>query len=101
MKKLIVKIKDFFEGGLRRLCGKMSQDSRILTIVGLSVIFAVVNLYVTFRAVYNIGREDARREIKGINTIQIPSVVPNDTLPGNNPTEEFNRLNTDDDGTGE
>ena len=34
-----------------------------------------------FRAIYDIGREDARQEVIEIELLEIPDFVPADTLP--------------------
>ena len=41
----------------------------------------VGNFYMIFRAIYDIGREDARQEVIEIELLEIPDFVPADTLP--------------------
>jgi hypothetical protein len=74
MRKFISKIKDRIEDGLRRICAPMSPGTRILVIVILVAVFAVTNFYITFRAIYNIGREDKKWELidSEINVPDIP-----------------------------
>ena len=72
MKKIINGIKDWLEDKIRGICSPMSPDRRVITIVVLIVVFAAANIYVTFRAIYNIGREDARRELIEITPIDVP-----------------------------
>ena len=62
MKKLIQKARDGFEDLIRRICGRITPDRRVGVIVVLFVVFAVVNIWVTFRAIYSIGRENTRIE---------------------------------------
>lgn len=71
MKKIIDKIKDRVEDFLRSICAPMGPGTRILVIMVLVVVFAAINLYVTFRAIYNIGREDKQWE-----QIDLPVVSP-------------------------
>lgn len=47
----------------------------------LAALFAIGNFYMIFRAIHDIGREDVRPEIIEIPPIEIPDVVPADTLP--------------------
>ena len=62
MRKLFIKARDYLDDGLRGMCGRLTPGKRVAAIVGMVVVFAGVNFYMLFRAVYNIGREDARRE---------------------------------------
>ena len=80
MKKIFVRIRDLAEGKLRGLCAGLSPQKRVMTIVVLVGLFAVGNFYMIFRAVYDIGREDARREVIEIEPLDIPDFVPADTL---------------------
>ncbi len=80
MKKIFVKIRDLAEGKLRGLCAGLSPEKRVITIVVLAVLFAVGNFYMIFRAIYDIGREDARQEVINIEPLGIPDIVPADTL---------------------
>lgn len=80
MKKIFVRIRDLAEGKLRGLCAGLSPEKRVITIVVLAVLFAVGNFYMIFRAIYDIGREDAKQEIIKIEPLSIPDFVPADTL---------------------
>lgn len=80
MKKIFVKIKDLAEMKLRGLCAGLSPKKRMTTIIVLTVLFALGNFYMIFRAIYDIGREDAKREVIEITPLDIPDFVPADTL---------------------
>lgn len=80
MKKIFVKIRGLAEGKLRGLCAGLSPEKRVITIVVLAVLFAVGNFYMIFRAIYDIGREDAKQEVISIEPLNIPDFVPADTL---------------------
>lgn len=82
MKKIIETIKDWLNDGLRGICGRMTPDRRILAIVILLAVFAGINFYFTFRAIYNIGCEDARYEL-----VDSPIVIPEFDLPEEEPDE--------------
>lgn len=71
MKKVISKIKDRIEDSLRSICAPMGPGTRILVIVILIAVFAAINFYITFRAIYNIGREDKQWE-----QISLPIAIP-------------------------
>ena len=101
MKKIFVKIRDLAEGKLCGLCAGLSPEKRVITIVVLAVLFAVGNFYMIFRAIYDIGREDVRPEIREIPPMEIPDIVPADTLPDKRVQEMeefFNRFNQKENG---
>ena len=75
MRKMYVKIKDFIGGRLRGLCRQ-----RAIAVIVMASLFALVNFYMIFRAVYDIGREDARQDVIRITPLEVPDFVPADTL---------------------
>ena len=96
MKQMFVRIKETVAEKLRGLCAGLSPEKRILAVIVLAVLFALGNFYLIFRAIYDIGREDVRPEIIEIPPIEIPDVVPADTLPDKRVQEMeefFNRFN--------
>ncbi|WP_462342482.1 TraL conjugative transposon family protein [Phocaeicola plebeius] len=80
MEKMYVRIKDFIGGRLRGLCDRLSPRQRTATVLVAAALFALGNFYMIFRAVYDIGREDARREVIRIEPLDIPDIVPADFL---------------------
>lgn len=80
MKKMFVKIKESVEEKLRKLCSGLSPEKRVPAIVVLAALFAIGNFYMIFRAIHDIGREDAKQEIIKIEPLSIPDFVPADTL---------------------
>ena len=80
MKKMFVKIKESVEEKLRKLCAGLSPEKRVPAIVMLAALFAIGNFYMFFRAIHDIGREDARQDIIRITPLEVPDFVPADTL---------------------
>ncbi|GKG72486.1 hypothetical protein CE91St1_16290 [Parabacteroides goldsteinii] len=80
MKKIFVKVRDLAENKLRGLCDGLSPKKRVMTIVVLAGLFAAGNFYMIFRAIHDIGREDAKQEVIEIEPLSIPDFVPADTL---------------------
>lgn len=80
MKKAYVKFKEAIEEKLRDLCGRLSPEKRVITIIVLVVLFALVNFYMIFRTIYDIGREDDRQKVIEITPLNILDFVPADTL---------------------
>lgn len=56
-------------GFLRRMCGSLSEDARIIVIASMLLIFTVGNLYFTISAIRNWGRKEARKEMLRIQHI--------------------------------
>lgn len=77
---MYVRIKNFIGSRLRGLCDRLSPRQRTSTVLVAAALFALGNFYMIFRAVYDIGREDARREVIEIEPLDIPDFVPADTL---------------------
>ena len=80
MKRIFAKTRDLAERKLRGLCAGLSPKKRVMTVVVLASLFAVGNFYMIFRAIHDIGREDAKQEIIKIEPLNIPDFVPADTL---------------------
>ena len=81
---------------LRSLCAGLSPEKRMLTVIVLAVLFALGNFYLIFRAIYDIGREDVQRDIIEIAPLDIPDIVPADTIPDEKMQEMedfFNQFN--------
>ena len=95
MRKLFIKARDFLDDGLRRMCGRLTPEKRVIAIVVMAVVFAVINFYMVFSAIYNIGREDAKREIIELTPLSIPDREPGETLSDKTRQmqELFNQLN--------
>ncbi len=101
MKRLFIKARDYLDDGLRGMCGRLTPEKRVFAIVVMVVVFAGVNFYMLFRAVYNIGREDARQEeVIDITPLSVPDIVPDDTDTLSTRTQQemeefFNQFNFD------
>ena len=96
MKQMFIRIKETVAEKLRDLCAGLSPEKRMLTVIVPAVLFALGNFYLIFRAIYDIGREDAQRDIIEIAPLDIPDIVPADTLPDKRVQEMeefFNRFN--------
>jgi hypothetical protein len=52
-------LRERVETGLRKVCGRVSPDRRAMVIIAMLVLFAALNLWMTARAIWSIGREDA------------------------------------------
>lgn len=74
-KEIGYSISDF----LRRICGSLSEDARIVVIISMLLIFTVGNLYFTISTIYNWGR-DAGKEIPEMQHIDGLDIIRKDTM---------------------
>lgn len=81
--KFIVKVQDWADEKLRRLCGRITPDMRMVIILVMFVVFGGLSVYMTITAIYNIGKSDGRQ--LGIEHID-PIRLKNDSIinPFNN-----------------
>ena len=77
MRKMYVKFKECIGGRLRGLCDRLTPRQRAIAVIVMVSLFALVNFYMIFRAIYDIGREDG---IIRITPLEVPDFVPADTL---------------------
>ena len=55
--KKINKIGEWIEQSLRRMCGAMSPDVRVIVIVSMLLLFAGASIYFTVSGIYNMGKK--------------------------------------------
>ena len=60
MAKVIAEIQDWADVKLRRLCGRITPDQRVVVILVMFVVFGGLSVYMTVAAIYNIGKSDGR-----------------------------------------
>lgn len=65
-KEIGYSISDF----LRRICGGLSPDARLIVILSMLLIFTVGNLYFSISTIYNWGHEDGRKSIPEVRHIE-------------------------------
>lgn len=60
MAKVIADMQDWADVKLRRLCGRITPDQRVVVILVMFVVFGGLSVYMTVAAIYNIGKSDSR-----------------------------------------
>ena len=83
----------------RRISCRFSHPANAFESIVLTVLFALGNFYMIFRAIYDIGREDAKREVIEITPLDIPDFIQADTLTDSKIREMeefFNQFNKED-----
>ena len=61
IRKWIKRAGERIEDRLRRVCGAISPDKRVIAIITLFVLFAALSLYSTVSAIYSLGCSDGER----------------------------------------
>lgn len=70
--KIIVKAQDWADDKLRRLCGRITPDQRVVVILVMFVVFGGLSVYMTIASIYNIGKSDGKQlGIEHINRLQL------------------------------
>jgi len=56
-------LKDRLQDGLKGIFAKITPEFRVVIILCMLGLFGLLNFYITFRTIYNIGKEDAAYKI--------------------------------------
>lgn len=89
MRKQIIKIQDWADERLRRLCGRITPEKRLLVVLGIFVVFSLISFYIFVSAIYAIGKNEGQKmEIEHIRQLQLQT-----------PQENMNQLRFYDNGT--
>ena len=72
VRKKIESLREWLEGCLRRLCGRISPDARVWVIVAMFLLFAALSLWFTVSSIYRFGRGDGERmQIEQIERLEL------------------------------
>lgn len=83
MKEWIKELGYWLEDKLKDLCGEITPDKRLTVIVIMLLFFTILNLYFTFTAISNWGREQERRDqlkIEHIKQLELEKTKPEDAV---------------------
>ncbi|WP_306540531.1 TraL conjugative transposon family protein [Dysgonomonas sp.] len=83
MKERIKELGYWLEDKLKDLCGEITPDKRLTVIVIMLLFFTILNLYFTFTAISNWGREQERRDqlkIEHIKQLELEKTKPEDAV---------------------
>lgn len=72
VKKAINNMRDRLEEHLRRVCGRLTPDKRVVVVLTMLLLFGGLSIYMTVAAIYNFGKDKGRRlEIQRIETLRL------------------------------
>lgn len=83
MKERVKELGYWLEDKLKELCGEITPDKRLTVIVIMLLFFTILNLYFTFTAISNWGREQERRDqlkIEHIKQLELEKTKPKDAV---------------------
>lgn len=83
MKERIKELGYWLEDKLKDLCVEITPDKRLTVIVIMLLFFTILNLYFTFTAISNWGREQERRDqlkIEHIKQLELEKTKPKDAV---------------------
>ena len=71
IRKLINKVNEYWEDGLRNLFGRLTPDRRVILIVIMLMIFSGLSIFMTFSSIYNLGKDSGEKmQIDHIERLQ-------------------------------
>lgn len=80
-KNIFRNLSENVEDFLRRLCGRITPDKRVIVIVTMTLLFSGLSIYMTVSAIYNFGKDKGRRlEIERIETLKLTPEIQRDSI---------------------
>lgn len=70
--KEITKIRDAIRDKIKEVCGEITPDKKLVFTLVVIVAFAAVNLCLTFRSIYNLGKKKAESGLIKIERLKTP-----------------------------
>lgn len=58
---VIEKAQDWVDEKLRRLCGRITPEKRLVVVLVMFVFFGGMSIYITVSSIYNIGKRDGQQ----------------------------------------
>lgn len=80
IKKVFTSLSDWIEDKIRKACGSLSKDMRVIIVVVMIVGFSVASIYMTYSGIYNIGKNDAERRFLEIEHIKRLELEKKDSI---------------------
>lgn len=72
MRKYIVRIQDWVDDNLRRLCGRITPEKRLAVLLTMFLFFGITSIYIFVSAIYNIGKNEGQQiEIEHIQMLEL------------------------------
>nr|WP_129733548.1 TraL conjugative transposon family protein [Parabacteroides goldsteinii] len=94
IRKMIQRINEGLEDGLRGILGRLTPDGRIILVVTMFLVLAALSIYMTVSSIYNFGREKGEQMyIRQIETLKLQQEQQRDSINNLNNHYEYERTN--------
>lgn len=72
IRKLLNKLNEWLEDGLRGLLGRLTPDRRVVLIVTMLIVFSGLSIYMTVSSIYNFGRDKGTKmQLEQIESLKL------------------------------
>mgnify|MGYP000769561587 FL=1 len=72
IRKYIVKVQDWVDDHLRRLCGRITPEKRLIVLLTMFLFFGIASVYIFVSAIYTIGKNEGRQiEIEHMQMLEL------------------------------
>ncbi len=72
IRKIMNRINEWIEDGLRGLLGRLTPDRRIILVITMFLVFGGLSIYMTFSSIYNFGKNKAEKmQIEQIESLRL------------------------------
>lgn len=61
VRRIIQRVNEWWEEGLRGLLGRLTPDGRVILIVTLFLFFSGLSIYMTVSGIYNFGKKEGKK----------------------------------------
>ena len=93
MRKIIQRVNEWWEDGLRGLLGRLTPDGRVILIVTLFLFFSSLSIYMTVSGIYNFGKKEGERlQIEQIESLKLQQ-QQRDSINNLNNKYQYERTN--------
>ena len=93
MRKIIQRVNEWWEDGLRGLLGRLTPDGRVILIVTLFLFFSSLSIYMTVSGIYNFGKKEGERlQIEQIESLKLQQ-QQRDSINNLNNKYQYERAN--------
>ncbi|KKB45080.1 hypothetical protein HMPREF1212_05348 [Parabacteroides sp. HGS0025] len=94
IKKIINRVNEWMEDGLRGLLGRLTPDRRVILIVTMLILFSGLSIYMTVSSIYNFGKDKGERmQIEQIESLKLQLEQQRDSINNLNENYEYERTN--------
>lgn len=81
IRKIMNRINEWLEDGLRGLLGRLTPDRRIILVITMFLVFGGLSVYMTFSSIYNFGKNKVEKmQIEQIESLKLQLEQQRDSI---------------------